>query len=179
MKQKPVVYNFLIAVILLLIIVIGSLILFVNPAKKTTHKPNTSMVENSAKPSKPVFRKDGELRFLNGKTNSVISTIEIEVADNNEERAQGLMFRDTMPENQGMLFMMETEEMQSFWMKNTILSLDIMYVNSDRRIVSIHEKTKPFSLDHIVSAKPAMYVVEVNAGYTKKYSIKEGDLISF
>lgn len=71
---------------------------------------------------------------MDGKTTNVITTIDIEIADNDTERAQGLMFRDSMPENAGML-LMETEEPQAFWMKNTILSLDIMFVNADRRAI--------------------------------------------
>jgi uncharacterized membrane protein (UPF0127 family) len=135
--------------------------------------------EQPATPAKPVFRKDGELRFLDGKTSNVITTIDIEVADDDAERAQGLMYRDTMAENGGMLFLMETEELQNFWMKNTIISLDIIYADSDRRIVSISKNCKPYSLDQIPSGKLALYVVEVNAGYTSKYGIKVGDMISF
>ena len=179
MKKKLSVYNITIAVILVLIIVIGSLIVFVNPTPKRAHKPNAIMNEQPATTPKPVFRKDGELRFLDGKTNKMIANIEIEVADDDAEREQGLMYRDTMAENSGMLFLMETEEPQSFWMKNTIISLDIMYVGADKRIVSIHKNCKPYSLDQITSAKPALYVVEVNAGYTSKYKIKVGDVISF
>ena len=89
------------------------------------------------------------------------------------------MYRDTMAENNGMLFLMETEEPQTFWMKNTIISLDIIYVDSNKRIVSISRNCKPYSLDQIPSAKPALYVVEVIAGYTAKYGIKTGDMISF
>lgn len=179
MKNKISIYHITIATILILILVIGSLILFVNPVKKTVCKTSDNVNEQTTAPVKPVFRKDGELRFLNGKSDKVITVIDIEVADDNAEREQGLMYRDTMAENQGMLFLMETEESQAFWMKNTILPLDILYVDSDRRIVSIHKDCVPYSLDQIVSAKPALYVVEVNAGYTRKFGVKVGDLISF
>lgn len=179
MKNKISIYHITIATILILILVIGSLILFVNPVKKTVRKTSDNVNEQTTAPVKPVFRKDGELRFLNGKSDKVITVIDIEVADDNAEREQGLMYRDTMAENQGMLFLMETEESQAFWMKNTILPLDILYVDSDRRIVSIHKDCVPYSLDQIVSAKPALYVVEVNAGYTRKFGVKVGDLISF
>jgi len=179
MKSKPSVYNIIIAIILILIIIIGSLIIFINPTPKRIKNPNIGINEQPATPAKPVFRKDGELRFLDGKTTNVITTIDIEVADDVAERAQGLMYRDTMSENDGMLFLMETEEPQAFWMKNTIISLDIIYADSDRRIVSISKNCKPYSLEQIPSGKPALYVVEVIAGYTTKYGIKAGDLISF
>lgn len=179
MKRKFSLYNIIIAIILLLIIVIGALIVFVNPGKKAVRKPLTTVNEQPSTPPKPVFRKDGELRFVDGKTTNIITTIDIEVADDDAEREQGLMYRDTMAENAGMLFLMETEEMQTFWMKNTVLPLDILYVDSDRRIVSVHKNCTPYSLDQIPSAKPALYVVEVNAGYTDRHKIKAGDMISF
>lgn len=179
MKKKLSVYNVTIAAILILILIIGSLIVFVNPTPKHTQKLNNVINEKSPAPAKPVFRKDGELRFIDGKTNKEITSISIEVADDDAAREQGLMYRDTMGENDGMLFLMETEEPQSFWMKNTIISLDILYADADRRIVSIHTNCKPYSLDQIISAKPAIYVVEVNAGYTSKNNIKVGDIISF
>jgi uncharacterized protein len=179
MKQKLSVYNLIIAIILILIIIIGSLVIFVNPVKKNMHKPVIIQNDKPNADIKPVFRYDGELRFLNGKTNEIIAKIDIEVADDEAEKAQGLMFRDSMAENQGMLFLMGIEEPQAFWMKNTILSLDILFVGADRRIVSIQKNTKPFSLDQIPSGKPALYVVEVNAGYTEKHSVKVGDMISF
>ena len=69
--------------------------------------------------------------------------------------------------------------MQAFWMKNTILSLDIIFVDSERRIVSIHKNCKPYSLDQIQSEAPALYVVEVIAGYTEKHKIKAGDRVMF
>lgn len=179
MKNKLSIYNIIIAVILVLILIIGSLIIFVNPVPKSTHKPDVVMNNQPATPAKPVFRKDGELRFLNGKTNKVITTLEIEVADDYAEREQGLMYRDSMAENNGMLFLMEAEEPQTFWMKNTIISLDIIYADAEKRIVSISKNCKPYSLDQIPSVKPASYVVEVNAGYTAQYGIKVGDMISF
>jgi len=131
MKQKLSVYNITIAVILVLILVIGSLIVFVNPTPKRVPKSNPIVNEQPAAPVKPVFRKDGELRFLDGKSKKEITTINIEIADDDAEREQGLMYRDTMAENAGMLFLMETEEPQSFRMKNTLISLDIMYAESD------------------------------------------------
>jgi len=179
MKRKLSFYNIVIAIILLLIIIISSMVIFINPVKKPVRKYSETEYAQPITEAKPVFRKDGELRFVEGKSTNVITTIDIEIADDDAERAQGLMFRDSMPENAGMLFLMETEEPQSFWMKNTILSLDIMFVNADRRIVSIHKNCKPYSLDQIESGKPAMYVVEVNAGYAERHGLKTGDLISF
>lgn len=179
MKRKPSLYNIIIAVILILIILIGSLVLFTNPEKRSMRKPAETIKQQPEQPSKPVFHKDGNLRFLKSGSNKVITDIEIEVANDDGAREQGLMYRDTMAENAGMLFMMESEELQAFWMKNTIISLDILFVNSERRIVSIHKNCTPYSLDQIQSEHPALYVVEVNAGYTEKHGIQVGDYISF
>jgi len=78
-----------------------------------------------------------------------------------------------------MLFIFSTEEPQSFYMKNTVMPLDIIFINSKKHIVKIHKNTKPFSEQSLPSLKPAIYVVEVIAGYTDKHSIKEGQLIDW
>lgn len=122
------------------------------------------------------FKKQGELAF-NTKDGVLISKIDIEIAENNDERMQGLMYRDKLKEDQGMLFIFENETLQSFWMKNTVLSLDIMFVNKEGIIVKIHKNTEPFSEQGLPSESPAIYVVEVNAGYSDKHNIKEGDKI--
>lgn len=126
----------------------------------------------------PQFKKEGELSFL-GSDGKEVKKIEIEIADNGQERIQGLMYRKSMDEAKGMLFIFQEEAQQGFWMKNTPLSLDLMYVNKDKEIVKIHKNTIPFSERDIPSEKPAMYVVEVNAGFVDKYGIKEGDKIEF
>ncbi len=124
------------------------------------------------------FSKEGELTFQN-KNGDFVDTIDIEFADNDNERATGLMYRDEMSENHGMLFIFPYESIQSFFMRNTIISLDILYINSDLEIVTIHKNTKPFSLESLPSSSPAQYVVEVIAGYTEKYKISEGDKVIF
>ncbi len=124
------------------------------------------------------FVKEGELAFTKP-GGEAISEIDIEIADNNDQRAMGLMFRTEMKEDQGMLFIFPYETEQSFWMKNTVLSLDIIFVNANFEIVKIHHNTTPFSELSYPSEKPAQYVVEVNAGYSNKLGLKEGDKIFF
>ena len=126
----------------------------------------------------PDFRSDGALYFISN-TNDTISKIEIEIAADNESRQQGLMYRKTMNENQGMLFIFEQSAEQNFWMKNTILPLDILYVDSLMQIVTMHQNTKPYSEDLIPSYKPVPYTVEVIGGYCNKYGIKDGMRIAF
>ncbi|MEW6196329.1 MAG: DUF192 domain-containing protein [Bacteroidota bacterium] len=122
------------------------------------------------------FQKEGELVFTNS-NGDTISKIEIEIADDSMQREVGLMMRRNMKVDQGMLFLFDQETYQSFWMKNTILPLDIIYVNSNREIVTIYKNTKPYSEESLPSSKPAQYVVEVIAGYTDQFGIKEGDKI--
>lgn len=74
-------------------------------------------------------------------------------------------------------FIFTNEEPQSFWMQHTPLSLDMIFVNKENEIVKIHKNTTPFSEQSYPSGRPAKYVVEVNAGYTDKFQIEEGDKI--
>lgn len=125
----------------------------------------------------PQFIKEGELQFLAAEKDSVIQAIDIEIADTPDTRTQGLMWRRTMEEKQGMLFIMEENEPQSFWMLNTYLSLDIIYVNEDQEIVSIQANTTPQSTQSVPSGAPAKYVVEVIAGFCERFGLEVGDRI--
>ena len=127
----------------------------------------------------PQFKKEGELEFLRKNQKEPVRKIDVELAENRDEILQGLMYRRSMDDSKGMLFIFPQEEPQSFWMKNTVIPLDIIYVNSKMEIVKIFKNTVPFSEKSLPSEKPATYVVEVIGGYTDKYGIREGDLISF
>ncbi len=116
--------------------------------------------------------------FLDTKLNS-ISSVEVQISDDVMERSQGLMDVRRLPVNHGMLFIFEDEEPLSFWMVNTPLPLDIMYVNSDSVIVSIYHSTTPFSENGLPSGFPAKYVVETNGGYAINYGIEKGYRIRF
>ena len=124
------------------------------------------------------FTKEGELTFYT-KDNKPVVTIDLEIADTDFDRQLGLMKRKSMEENQGMLFIFPDEEMKSFWMRNTFISLDMIFVNRQREIVTIHKNTRVLSDQSYPSSKPAIYVVEVVAGFTNKFNIKEGDKISW
>jgi uncharacterized membrane protein (UPF0127 family) len=122
------------------------------------------------------FKKEGELTFTDSLGNSIIR-IDIEIADNDYERQLGLMNRESMEELQGMLFIFPAERYQSFWMLNTLFSLDMIFINKNKEIVTIHKNTTPLSQQSYPSSKPAIYVLEVVAGFTDKYNIIEGDKI--
>ncbi len=118
------------------------------------------------------------LSFLDNNRNEV-STLRFVKADDPSERNQGLMDVHSMPADAGMVFYFDTEEPQSFYMMNTPLSLDIMYVNADSVIVNIYKSTTPFSSKTLPSEKPAKYVIETNAGYSISNDIKEGMKVRF
>jgi len=122
------------------------------------------------------FKKEGELTFTDSAGSQIIK-IDIEIADNDYERQLGLMNRQSMEEMQGMLFIFPAERYQSFWMLNTLFSLDMIFINSKKEIVTIHKNTVPLSEQSYPSSKPAQYVLEVNAGFCDKHNIKEGDKI--
>lgn len=132
----------------------------------------------NAKPIGRVLEYPHNLQFLKA-DGSVISTLRFEKADTPNARNQGLMDVNSMPKDAGMVFYFDTEEEQSFWMANTPLPLDIMYVNSDSVIVSIYRNTIPFSKTSLPSGAPAKYVIETNAGYSATYDIREGGKVRF
>ena len=151
-------------------------VLTIQPGGKavSTYTPRTE----PSQPTAYMFKKQGELRFLTPKQD-FIAGIDIELAQDDSQRQLGLMYRDTLADNQGMLFLFDSEEARSFWMKNTILSLDMVFVNARNEIVTIHKYTTPYSEESYQSTKPAKYVLEVNAGFTDKRKISVGDRISW
>jgi uncharacterized membrane protein (UPF0127 family) len=122
------------------------------------------------------FKKEGELTFTDTLGNEKVK-IDLEIADNEYERQLGLMNRKSMEENQGMLFIFPFEKYQSFWMRNTLISLDILFINKDKKIVTIHKNSEILSAQSYPSSAPAMYVVEVVGGFTDKFNIIIGDKI--
>ncbi|KFD39121.1 DUF192 domain-containing protein [Schleiferia thermophila] len=127
----------------------------------------------------PKFRHDGYLWILDGSAKDTIALLEIEVAVSDEEIQYGMMYRRSMAENRGMFFVMKNERPQSFWMKNTYIPLDIVYINSQKRIVSIQKDAEPLSERSLPSYEPALYVLEVNAGFCDRHGVKVGDLVLF
>ena len=108
-------------------------------------------------------------------------TFAVEIADTSEKQALGLMFRDSMEPDQGMLFIFPNEAPRSFWMKNTRIPLDIMYFDKELKMVSISADTPPCKVSRCPSyprKEPAMYVLELNAGAAKKLGVGEGDKLT-
>jgi uncharacterized membrane protein (UPF0127 family) len=101
-------------------------------------------------------------------------TFTLEVADDDDKRQIGLMFRDSMPADHGMIFVFKDEKHRGFWMKNTRIPLDIIYVAADKRVASIHAM-QPFDLTPVESAGPAMYAIELNVDTARATGVKAGD----
>lgn len=107
-------------------------------------------------------------------------SLEVEVADTSEERARGLSGRENLSENQGMLFIFESADYHSFWMKDMIFAIDIIWIGEDKKIVDITKNAKQESYPASFRPKsPAKYVLEVNAGFSDRHKIKIGDLVLF
>jgi hypothetical protein len=163
-------------------------VLFILPLVACNHTPERKPLPVNTKPlidvqysfeNPPGFKNEGELQFVRANVDTLISTINIEIAANDRDRALGLMYRPFMESNNGMLFLFENETMQSFWMRNTVISLDMIFVNSLREIVTIHKNTPTLTDQSFPSDAPAMFVVEVVSGYCDSLGIKVGDKIVF
>ena len=107
---------------------------------------------------------------------------DVELAANAEAREKGLMYREKLEPDKGMLFIFEKEGRYSFWMKNTWIPLDIIWMNKDKEVVYISRNTESCRKDPCPYASPgknALYVLEVNAGMADRLGLKEGDKIVF
>lgn len=101
----------------------------------------------------------------------------IEMARTDADRARGLMFRRSMPADQGMLFDFERDQMVSMWMRNTYISLDMLFIRADGTVARIAERTEPLSTRTIPSGEPVLSVLEINGGVAEKLGIKAGDKV--
>lgn len=111
-------------------------------------------------------------------TKSGVHVFAVEVARTDAERAKGLMFRRALPEGRGMLFDFEREGPVAMWMKNTFIPLDMMFIQSDGRILRIAENTEPQSERIIPSGGPVIAVLEVIGGTARKLGIAPGDRVA-
>jgi uncharacterized membrane protein (UPF0127 family) len=116
-----------------------------------------------------------DLQPLEIVSKSGVHTFAVEMAVTPEDQANGLMFRRELPEGQGMLFDFQREQPATFWMKNTYISLDMIFIRADGRILRIAENTVPLSEALVPSGGPVRAVLEVVAGTAKKLGIAPGD----
>ena len=109
---------------------------------------------------------------------SGVHVFSVELADNDAERAKGLMYRKELPEGQGMLFDFHREQDVSFWMQNTYIPLDMIFIRGDGRILRIAENTEPLSTRLIPSGGPVRAVLEIIGGSARKLGIAPGDRVA-
>lgn len=126
----------------------------------------------------PLGARAAELETLEIVSKSGVQVFAVEVMRTNEDRAKGLMYRRELPEGRGMLFDFSPEQPVSMWMKNTYLSLDMIFIRADGRILRIAEKTTPESEAIVSSGGPVRGVLEVIAGTAKKYGLAPGDRVA-
>ena len=109
---------------------------------------------------------------------SGVHVFTVEIADTEAAREKGLMFRKSMPPGQGMLFDFHSDQPVRFWMKNTYIPLDMIFIRSDGRILNIAENTTPMSEKEVPSAGPVQAVLEVRGGTARKLGIAPGDRVA-
>ena len=125
------------------------------------------------------FKKEGTLQLKKAESDSLIATLDIEIADDDYQTQTGLMYRNSIADSQAMLFIFPNEISRSFYMKNTRFALDIIYISGDSTIVSFQKNAKPFDETSLPSNLPAKYVLEVNAGLSDTWKLQIGDKIVF
>jgi uncharacterized protein len=112
-------------------------------------------------------------------TGQGVHRISIELAMTPQQQEQGLMFRRSLAADAGMLFVFPERQVAVFWMKNTLIPLDMLFIAADGHIADIHERAVPMSEANIVSKVPVKAVLELNGGTVARLGIKDGDLVHY
>lgn len=130
-----------------------------------------------------VLAQGSDLKFarseLSIQTEETTHNFQIELAENDTQRAYGLMFRNELPEKSGMLFIYDKKRSINMWMKNTFIFLDIVFIDEEGKIIKIARSAQPQSLSRISSGGQARAVLELNGGETEKLGIDVGDTIIY
>jgi uncharacterized membrane protein (UPF0127 family) len=124
------------------------------------------------------FTKEGELTIYK-KSDSTQIELDIEIAETDFDIQTGLMYRNNMEQNQGMLFVFDDEKERYFYMKNTKIPLDLIYINAANKIVSFQKNAKPFDESSLPSNFPTKFVLEINAGLSNNWKLSVGDSIQY
>lgn len=164
------------------LIVLITIILILNPfstpVAESENNENTAS-EITAENSAPVDE-NNEPSFVIIQTKTGEVKVSVDVADAFEEHSKGLMFRESLPEDSGMLFIFQDESQKTFWMKNTLIPLDIIFIDSDFQIINI-EQAVPCEADmcpYYKSEGEAKYVLEVNEGFAERNGVGAGNSVS-
>lgn len=179
MQSKPLKDSFLNLDAWKIILVVITISITFMQCTESDQKTSDTKKKNKNYVNKPTFKKEGELSFLAFNSSKTFKQIDIEIADNEAEIQQGLMFRTSMSYEEGMLFIFEQDRPRSFWMKNTAIALDVIFINEALEIVSIQKNTIPYSEEPIPSNNPAKFVLEVKAGFCDTYGVEAGQKITY
>lgn len=125
------------------------------------------------------FAVEGQLKMFKDSTEQPYADFEIEIADNDYEIQTGMMYRKSLRPNRGMLFIFPEEQPRYFYMKNTEISLDIIYLNAEKKIISFQKNAKPLDESSLPSEGPAQYVFEINGGQADALGMEVGDRMEF
>lgn len=125
------------------------------------------------------FTVEGQLSVFKDSSDTAYSQFEIEIADNEYEIQTGMMYRKSLPPHRGMLFVFPDEQMRYFYMKNTEIPLDIIYLDKEQRIVSFQKNAKPLDETSLPSEAPAQFVFEIAGGRADELGMEVGDRIQF
>ncbi len=139
------------------------------------------LIQQQIKERRALYEKKqhlGRVVFFDKQNRATVQLV-VELAQTDYEKEKGLMFRKDLPETQGMLFVYNEEKPRTFWMKNTPLSLDMIFVDARYHIIHIAKYTRPESEQLYASGRPAQFVIEVRAGFCDRNGIKDGQRISW
>ncbi len=157
----------LVAIVILVFVIVALIIVFY----KSSESDKTKLTP------KEKYKLEARVNFISSNGKDTLSVLWVEVADTPYEHSKGLMYRFNMPDTVGMLFIYPDSQERSYWMQNTRMSLDIIYIDNKMRIISVYEFTIPFSEDGLPSNGPSKYVIETNAGYIEENGIEPGGYI--
>lgn len=143
------------------------------PTTKAVEKPRPTRPEGEAQPTLPMGKVELEIE------NRQLVQLKVEVATQPKQQQMGLMFRESMPEDAGMLFVFPGSRHQSFWMRNTLIPLDMFFIDSNWKVVGVVEHAEPLTEDPREVEGDSQYVLEVNAGFAKKHGFGAGTKVRY
>ena len=138
--------------------------------------PKSKVIINRLEFNRDPENYNAKLQIIDEKNNEV-AQFNIAIADSSKKKLQGLMNLESLPQNQGMIFLFDESQIIAMWMKNTLIPLDMIFIDENNIIVNIKTNTIPHSLDIISSVKNITKVLEINAGIVEKLGIKVGQKI--
>ena len=143
------------------------------PAQARRARPPSPDARCPKDPETPPVLRSGKVTF----GDAAGTVITVEIAENDHDRQRGLMYRKSMPDDRGMIFWFKERDNHAFWMHNTCIPLDMLYIDDDGLIVGIQENTPTMSDDTFEVGCPSQYVLEVNAGWTRARGIRAGQRV--